>query len=697
LASGKDLEWEAEDFLELVYGERRGWIDLPAKAGGYWVPYHMYWEGEKDAEMGEVVAPTEVSRRVDGCLRDGESLYFSVCQFTERGRAYETALPSHWLWADLDEVDPAVGARALGLLPSLAWESSPGRWQALWRLRAACKPKLVEKVNAALTYALGADLGGWDLTQVLRLPGTRNYKYDSAPMVELAWYEEALEYDVRYVWSVVEDYLPAGFGGAVAGGSGVGGQRGALPPRAAALLRVPASAVVEGERSSRLWELECVLAEGGWGEDAIYDVVWDCAWNKWATVRTGGERLRREIRKAIAHVGRRGLRTTPGDVGRSASRPDAAPGAATGGDSESDDDRLVREHPTPFVRYASFMAMTMEAPRWMIEGLWTSGSHGILGGEPKTSKSTVALAMALSVASGKPFLRRYPVHTQGPVMMVQEENVPWVMQDRMRKIARYYGLIGSMGGVESGESGMVTVESPPWGSIAASSVRLEFPSDLPFHLLNNYGFDLSDEDHRELLEREISIIRPVLVVLDPLYLMFGGADMDKSSQVVPFLKWVMRIGHEYGCSMLLIHHFRKAQQSSNGTVTRSGQRLLGSGTFHGWVESALYADKIDEGEGWLSVRLEREFRNVGPRQALDIRLSMGEPGDLSFSATVAEFNMQDLLLSIVTDEPGVSISKLAQMTGMDPKQVRGRVRGSETMEATKNGRTTKVYLRAGSS
>jgi predicted transcriptional regulator len=55
--------------------------------------------------------------------------------------------------------------------------------------------------------------------------------------------------------------------------------------------------------------------------------------------------------------------------------------------------------------------------------------------------------------------------------------------------------------------------------------------------------------------------------------------------------------------------------------------------------------------------------------------------------------MQDLLLSIVTDEPGVSISKLAQMTGMDPKQVRGRVRGSETMEATKNGRTTKVYLK----
>jgi len=502
-------------------------------------------------------------------------------------------------------------------------------------------------------------------------------------MVELLWYEEDLSYDPRYVWQIVRDFVPEGFGSAVVGGSG--GQRGVgpLPSRAAALLRVPADSVVEGERSSRLWELECVLAESGWGEDAIYEVVWDSAWNKWATVRTGSERLRREIRKAIAHVARRGLRSTPGDVSRG-----AVGGEATSEATEADERGLVRAEPTPFVRYASFMAMTMEAPRWMIEGLWTSASHGILGGEPKTSKSTIALAMALSVASGKSFLRRFPVHVSGPVMMVQEENTPWVMQDRMRKVARYYGLIGS----DLGTSSVMTSPSPT-GSIARSSIALEFPSDLPFHLLNNYGFDLSDPDHRELLEREISIIRPILVVLDPLYLMFGGADMDKSSQVVPFLKWIMRIGHEYGCSMLLIHHFRKAQQSSNGSVPRPGQRLLGSGTFHGWVESALYADKIDEGDGWLQVRLEREFRNVGPRRPLDIRLDMGEPGDLKFSARVAEFNMQDLLLSIVTDEPGVAVSKLASLTGMDTKQVRGRIRGSETMEMVKNGRTTRVYLR----
>ena len=36
-----------------------------------------------------------------------------------------------------------------------------------------------------MTYTLGADKSGWDLTQVLRVPGTRNYKYPGGPTVEV--------------------------------------------------------------------------------------------------------------------------------------------------------------------------------------------------------------------------------------------------------------------------------------------------------------------------------------------------------------------------------------------------------------------------------------------------------------------------------------------------------------------------------
>ena len=40
-------------------------------------------------------------------------------------------------------------------------------------------------MNRRLALAMGGDKAGWDLTQLLRPPGTRNYKYTDAPPVRL--------------------------------------------------------------------------------------------------------------------------------------------------------------------------------------------------------------------------------------------------------------------------------------------------------------------------------------------------------------------------------------------------------------------------------------------------------------------------------------------------------------------------------
>jgi hypothetical protein len=48
------------------------------------------------------------------------------------------------------------------------------------------EPEEGEDLNRRIAYAMAADLSGWDLTQLLRVPGTRNRKYPYAPVVELA-------------------------------------------------------------------------------------------------------------------------------------------------------------------------------------------------------------------------------------------------------------------------------------------------------------------------------------------------------------------------------------------------------------------------------------------------------------------------------------------------------------------------------
>ncbi len=601
------MDLDAEEFLELVWGERRGWVDLPAKVGGYWVPYHLLWDDNG--------ATSVVSRRIDSCLREGEDLYFSVGQFRKKGRNAEDFLATHWLWADLDEVHPAE-AEKVGLTPSLAWESSRGRYQALWRLDRELGAATLERLNQALSYKLGADRGGWDLTQVLRVVGTRNFKYPDAPLITPLWYHKDLTYNPKRLWAEVRD-ASRDYHRSVLRGTGADLPRKAMPARARALLRVPADSVVEGERSHRLWELECLLAESGAAGTAMDEAT---------------------------------------DVEREDS--DEAEEAGT----------LPREV-SPFVRYANFMAMEMEAPRWMIEGLWTQGAHGIIGGEPKTSKTTLALAMGLAVASGRPFLGTFPVHSPGPVLMVQEENAPWNIQDRMRKIASSYGLISSR---------EISVSGTEAGSIASTSVTLDFPADIPFRLLNNYGVDLTVEEHRELIEREVQEVRPALLILDPLYLIFGGtSDLDKSGDLRPFLKWVMELRYEYNVAVALLHHFRK--QQAGGAKTRPGQRIMGSGTLHGWVASAIYCTALDGDEdkpGWKRIMVEREFREQAPQKALEIGLRLGETGSLDFDSYCMGFNkLRSSIMAIVLEQPGVSEEDIAEALDTDRRTVRKHAGG----------------------
>lgn len=646
-------DMDCEDFLEVVYGDREGWIDLPAKTAGYWVPFHTEWP-----------ADGTVSRRIDSSLRDREDLYYSVAQFAERGRRIEDVLPTGWLWADLDEVHPTDAAK-LGYLPTLAVQSSPGRYQALWRLDRELPPSIAEKLNRALSYVLDADKGGWDLTQVLRIPGTRNFKYPDSPLVELMWYRPELVYSPARLWQKLKTLLPAA---ELQVATNVDIERRDLPRRAKILLRTRPENVVEGERSARMWELECLLAESGLTEEEIFALVWPTAWNKWAGVRTGQDRLRREIRKAVARVRRAAaLKSTQPERSEEELGSTKATDEPAGGE---EDDTV----PLPFVGYSSFLAMRMEEPRWLVKDMWTAGSHGIIGGEPKTSKTTLALALALAVASGKPFLDKFPVGVQGPVLFVQEENAPWVMQDRLRKLAALSGLVSKRD---------VEVRTARRADLARKGkivVELELPSDVPLRMLNNWGFDLSLEEHRDALEAEVDRLRPAMVVLDPLYLILGDVDTDKAGSLRPYLKWLMALRYEYGTAVVLVHHMRKKNTAAGATVVRPGQNLLGSAILHGWVDSAIYCGVREPGGGrvgWTGTMVDREFRSMAPQAGMEIDWNMGEPGSLDCVVDIRRFDIGGLIVKRVAENPGITLNQLADMLDMDRRTLLGRLRGAE--------------------
>lgn len=93
------------------------------------------------------------------------------------------------LWADLDACNPLE----VSPKPSIAWETSPNRYQAAWLLNQTIAKANVEKLNRKIAYAyrhLGADVSGWPSNKILRVPGTPNLKYNDKPIVKILWHED---------------------------------------------------------------------------------------------------------------------------------------------------------------------------------------------------------------------------------------------------------------------------------------------------------------------------------------------------------------------------------------------------------------------------------------------------------------------------------------------------------------------------
>jgi hypothetical protein len=113
---------------------------------------------------------------------DGREVYQCAHLVTEPRRRKEYAARLTALWVDLDH--PHLDQQAAPP-PSIVVESSPGKLQCYWQLTEPIDPATGEQVNRQLAQALGADASGWDLTQLLRAPGTFNHKYQDAPLVRV--------------------------------------------------------------------------------------------------------------------------------------------------------------------------------------------------------------------------------------------------------------------------------------------------------------------------------------------------------------------------------------------------------------------------------------------------------------------------------------------------------------------------------
>jgi len=516
-------------------------VCLSAKGNG-WKDYSFPFDSELPGKLANWL---EVNGK--------KNLYFCPLPFTKPKRSKELVARSRFLWSDIDEADFSKCP------PSVLWESSPGRHQGLWSVGKALTPDDAAEQSRRLAYYLGADKGGWDLTQVLRIPGTPNLKYPAKPLVRLKHFTDKILRKVPQ--SPLERW------------------RSTIPRKLLRLVEGPAEV---GKRSDMLWYLEHELCDLGIPIKDVFTILRDSEWNKYRGRADEDERFESEMDKI------RDDRDSKNTVTR----------------VESVDLKVVS--------YAELLSSHATNPGWLVRDFWMRGSHGIVAGEPKSFKSTLAMDMLFSVASDQPFLGQFKVEYGGPVLIVQNENADWIMKDRLEKLAFSRGEIGNV------------------RTRAGRRMRIEWARDLPIFFVNQQGFTLDDAANKEALEDLIDRMRPVAVNLDPLYLMFTG-DVNSAKDLAPVLQWCLYIKQQYDCAVILNHHYGK-----NGEGKRGGQRMLGSTTLHGWIESAWYIQVQDPENKKAVITLDREFRGAGIYSKIDVELAMGEFGDPDYNTTVSE-------------------------------------------------------------
>jgi hypothetical protein len=114
---------------------------------------------------------------------EGREVYFCAHLLDRHRprRIKENAAPVLTLWGDLDGVPVPNGE----LKPTAVVHSSPEKYHAYWRLDSNVPPEIAEDLNKRIAQEIGADPSGFDLTQLLRVPGTVNHKYEDRPRVEV--------------------------------------------------------------------------------------------------------------------------------------------------------------------------------------------------------------------------------------------------------------------------------------------------------------------------------------------------------------------------------------------------------------------------------------------------------------------------------------------------------------------------------
>jgi hypothetical protein len=237
--------------------------------------------------------------------------------------------------------------------------------------------------------------------------------------------------------------------------------------------------------------------------------------------------------------------------------------------------------------------------RWLVEDMLPAGGLSLFVAKPKVGKSTLARALAVSVATGQPFLDREVL--SGPVLYLM-----FFGEGSKDEWHREMKMLGA-------------------------------PADAPIHLYRGQ----TTQDIMERVNGTVGEIKPALVIVDTMQNVLQASDLNEYALVGEKFGPMF----EAGAHMMLIHHAKKGENLD------LGDGVLGSTKIFGSVEVgiSLKRDHYDRGIRYMEA-IGRDGIEIEPT-VVGIYEENHHPYVIGTRSEVRGRNMEHRVLALLADHP----------------------------------------------
>lgn len=217
-----------------------------------------------------------------------------------------------------------------------------------------------------------------------------------------------------------------------------------------------------------------------------------------------------------------------------------------------------------------WLALDIGTPDWLIPGLLEKGAVGLVHGSSQSYKSFFLLRLCLDLAAGYSVLDIFPPAPARPTLLFQAEGSRRAWKQRM------------------------------------VNLRADYPSGIPFWSRHTLTEKLDSPAGDKRMLAALDLVKPSLLVIDPLAAFFAGSDTDETA----IKRWIdvvngWRVAAD--CAVILCHHDRQpfrfaAKGGGLNTLDAGMEEARGRGNVKAWTDLAIGMRRKDD---ITTVRIEK--------------------------------------------------------------------------------------------